>query len=68
VLRDGAAGIFLAASKFPRNRETRAPKIEELLLVKDRLDPMFAYLAKGPVKDPKNRLSVVRYSRKKTSI
>jgi len=67
VLRDGAAGIFLAASKFPRNRETRAPKIAELLLVKDQLDPKFAYLAEGPVQDPKKRPSVVRYSRKTKS-
>ncbi|WP_197473569.1 topoisomerase DNA-binding C4 zinc finger domain-containing protein, partial [Oleiphilus sp. HI0066] len=25
ILRDGAAGLFLAASKFPKNRETRPP-------------------------------------------
>jgi len=67
VLRDGAAGIFLAASKFPRNRETRAPKVEELLLVKDQLDPKYAFLAEGPVKDPKKRPSIVRYSRKTKS-
>ncbi|MCP3673951.1 MAG: type I DNA topoisomerase [Gammaproteobacteria bacterium] len=67
VLRDGAAGIFLAASKFPRNRETRAPKVEELLLVKEQLDPKFAYLTEGPVLDPKKRPSVIRYSRKTKS-
>ncbi len=67
VLRDGAAGIFLAASKFPRNRETRAPKVEELLIVKDQLDPKFAYLTKAPVKDPKKRPAVIRYSRKMKS-
>ena len=31
MLRDGAAGLFLAASLFPRNRETRAPLVMELL-------------------------------------
>ncbi|MGL4446806.1 MAG: type I DNA topoisomerase, partial [Shewanella sp.] len=31
VLRDGAAGIFLAASTFPKSRETRAPLVEELV-------------------------------------
>jgi len=67
VLRDGAAGIFLAASKFPRNRETRAPKVEELLIVKDQLDPKFAYLTEGPVKDPKKRPAIIRYSRKTKS-
>ena len=30
VLRDGAAGLFLAASNFPKSRETRAPLVEEL--------------------------------------
>ena len=30
VLRDGAAGIFLAASQFPKHRETRAPTVAEL--------------------------------------
>jgi DNA topoisomerase-1 len=30
VLRDGAAGLFLAASQFPKNRETRTPSIAEL--------------------------------------
>jgi len=67
VLRDGAAGIFLAASKFPRNRETRAPKVSELLLVKEQLDPKFAYLTEGPIADPKKRPSIVRYSRKTKS-
>ncbi|SUG47576.1 DNA topoisomerase 1 [Salmonella enterica subsp. arizonae] len=33
VLRDGAAGIFLAANTFPKSRETRAPLVEELLPV-----------------------------------
>ncbi len=64
VLRDGAAGIFLAASKFPRNRETRAPKVEELLLVKEQLDPKYVYLTAGPVFDPKKRPAIVRYARK----
>lgn len=30
VLRDGAAGLFMAASSFPKSRETRAPKVSEL--------------------------------------
>ena len=64
ILRDGASGIFLAASQFPKNRETRAPKVSELLLVKDQLDPKFKYLTNAPVKDPKGRDAVIRYSRK----
>jgi DNA topoisomerase-1 len=30
LLRDGAAGIFLAASQFPKHRETRAPLVDEI--------------------------------------
>ncbi len=64
VLRDGASGIFLAASQFPKNRETRPPLVEELLMVKDQLDPKFEYLTKAPVKDKEGNKAVIRYSRK----
>ncbi len=64
ILRDGAAGIFLAASQFPKNRETRAPLVEELLSVKDQLDPKFDYLTKAPVADPDGNKALFRYSRK----
>ncbi len=64
VLRDGAAGIFLAASKFPRNRETRAPEVTELLTVKDKLDPKYKFLAEAPEKDPAGNAVIVKYSRK----
>ena len=29
LLRDSMKGLFLAASKYPKNRETRAPSVEE---------------------------------------
>jgi DNA topoisomerase-1 len=64
VLRDGAAGIFLAANTFPRSRETRAPKIEELQRFRDRISSKFYYLADAPVKDPDGNLAIVRFSRK----
>ena len=64
VLRDGAAGIFLAASQFPKFRETRAPLVEELVFVKDKLDPKYRFLADAPVKDSDGNKAVVRYSRK----
>ncbi|MDP6166095.1 MAG: type I DNA topoisomerase [Gammaproteobacteria bacterium] len=64
ILRDGAAGLFLAASKFPKNRETRAPLIAELLSVKDDLDPKYSFLLSAPVQDPSGNPSIVRYSRK----
>ncbi|MBN4053282.1 type I DNA topoisomerase [Haliea sp. AH-315-K21] len=64
VLRDGAAGIFLAASKFPKNRETRAPLVEELLPFKGQIDPKYDFLLKAPTKDPDGNKAVVRFSRK----
>jgi DNA topoisomerase-1 len=64
LLRDGAAGIFLAASQFPKHRETRAPTVAELVEVKDKLDPKYRYLADAPIKDHEGRPSVVRFARK----
>jgi len=64
VLRDGAAGIFLAAHTFPRSRETRAPKVAELQRFRDRISEKFYYLADAPAEDNEGNLSVVRYSRK----
>ncbi|MHA6964612.1 DNA topoisomerase I [Zobellella denitrificans] len=64
VLRDGAAGLFLAASNFPRSRETRAPLVEELIRFKDRLPPKFLYLTEAPTEDPDGNKAVVRFSRK----
>lgn len=64
VLRDGAAGIFLAASTFPKSRETRAPLVSELKRFRERISPKFYYLADAPEKDPDGNPSIVRYSRK----
>ena len=64
ILRDGASGLFLAASKFPRNRETRAPLVEELLKHKDEIDPKYGFLMEAPVEDSKGIKTVVRFSRK----
>ncbi len=64
VLRDGAAGLFLAASKFPKNRETRAPLLKELVAYRDKLDKKYTYLLSGPLKDPDNNDTIVRFSRK----
>jgi DNA topoisomerase-1 len=64
ILRDGASGLFLAASKFPRNRETRAPLISELIPHKDAIDPKYHYLLSAPKQDPEGRPAVLRFSRK----
>lgn len=64
LLRDGASGLFLAASQFPKNRETRAPLIEEIRTVKDQLDPAYRYIADAPAEDPAGNKAVLKFSRK----
>lgn len=64
ILRDGASGLFLAASKFPRHRETRAPLVAELLPHRAEIDEKYSFLFGAPVKDPDGIPTVVRYSRK----
>jgi DNA topoisomerase I len=64
VLRDGAAGLFLAASQFPKNRETRAPLVEELLPHKKEIDLKYHFLLSAPVKDPDGNKTIIRFSRK----
>lgn len=64
ILRDGASGLFLAASQFPRNRETRAPKIVELLPHQKEIDPKYEFLFSAPKNDNDGNQTVVRYSRK----
>lgn len=64
VLRDGASGMFLAASQFPKNRETRAPLVEELLPHKSEIDPKYKFLFSAPVEDPDGNKAVIRFSRK----
>ncbi|MEY4516146.1 MAG: type topoisomerase [Pseudomonadota bacterium] len=67
VLRDGLAGLFLAASKFPKVRETRAPTIAELRSVKDQLDDKHQYLLQAPDTDPDGNPALVKFSRKAAS-
>ncbi|WP_415905538.1 type I DNA topoisomerase [Neptuniibacter sp. QD48_55] len=64
ILRDGASGLFLAASQFPRNRETRAPKIVEILPHQSEIDSKYEFLFSAPKNDSDGNLSVIRYSRK----
>lgn len=64
LLRDGAAGIFLAASQFPKHRETRAPTVEEIKSVADKLDPKYQFLSSAPSVDHEGRPSMVRFARK----
>ena len=64
ILRDGASGLFLAASQFPKNRETRAPLVSELLPHKSEIDPKYKFLFSAPVADDEGVATVVRFSRK----
>ncbi|MCO1333519.1 type I DNA topoisomerase [Microbulbifer sp. OS29] len=64
ILRDGASGLFLAASQFPKNRETRAPLVKELLPHQSEIDPKYNFLFSAPTQDADGRDTVVRFSRK----
>ena len=65
ILREGAAGMFFAASKFPKVRETRAPKLAELRPIKDKMEDKFQYLFDAPDEDPDGNPTILRWSRKK---
>jgi len=64
ILRDGAAGLFLAASQFPKHRETRAPFVDEVIPHQAELDPKYQFLLDAPVADDAANRSQVRFSRK----
>ncbi|WP_280553831.1 type I DNA topoisomerase [Halomonas sp. 25-S5] len=64
VLRDGASGLFLAASKFPKNRETRPPLVKELKAHAEALPDKYRYLLDAPSEDPDGRPAQIRFSRK----
>lgn len=64
ILRDGAAGMFLASSLFPRSRETKKPKVEDLVRHRDELDEKFLFLADGPQTDPEGNPYLVKFARK----
>ena len=64
ILRDGAAGLFLAASQFPKHRETRAPFVDELIPHQAELDPKYNFILGAPVTDDAANRTQVRFSRK----
>ena len=72
LLRDSMKGLFLAASKYPKNRETRAPKVSEINNLKDEFSyscrflpdkDKHLYLLNAPVKDKDGNPYVIRYNR-----
>jgi len=64
VLRDGATGLFLAASQFPKKRETRAPLVQELVPYQAVLPEKYHFLLDAPRQDNDGNPSIIRYSRK----
>jgi DNA topoisomerase-1 len=64
ILRDGAAGLFLAASQFPKHRETRAPFVDELIPHQAELDPKYHFILDAPMTDDAANRTQVRFSRK----
>ncbi|WP_110664862.1 type I DNA topoisomerase [Salinicola halophilus] len=67
VLRDGASGLFLAASQFPKNRETRPPLVKELKAHSKELPEKYHFLLEAPSEDPDGRPAQIRFSRKTKS-
>jgi DNA topoisomerase-1 len=74
LLRDSMKGLFLAASQYPKNRETRAPSSKEFLdaVSKDALidacqyleDPMkHLHLLDAPKQDSKGHPYIIRYNK-----
>ena len=72
LLRDSMKGLFLAASKFPKNRETRAPKVSEINNLRDQLidackylpsKDKHLYLISAPINDKDGNPYIIRYNK-----
>ncbi len=64
VLREGRAGIFLGASKYPKVRVIRQPRVKELISHANEVDPKFSYLLKAPSEDNQGNDAFIRFARK----
>ena len=72
LLRDSMKGLFLAASKYPKNRETRAPKVSEINNLSNEIleacrfltnTEKHSYLMSAPEKDRDGNPYVIRYNK-----
>ncbi len=72
LLRDSMKGLFLAASQYPKNRETRAPKVHEINKLNLEINEAcrflpnkdkHTYLLSAPEKDIDGNEYVIRYNR-----
>ena len=57
-------GLFLAASQFPKNRETRAPLITEIKNFVDQMPEKYSSFKSAPDTDPEGDSPVIRYNKK----
>ena len=72
LLRDSMKGLFLAASQYPKNRETRAPKVTEINKLNDEIveacrflpdKEKHLYLLSAPEADKDGNPYIIRYNR-----
>ena len=72
LLRDSMKGLFLAASQYPKNRETRAPKVSEIKDLANEIREAcrylpdknkHEYLLTAPEHDSEGNPYVIRYNR-----
>ena len=72
LLRDSMKGLFLAASQYPKNRETRAPKVSEINKLHNKIieacrflpnKEKHMYLLEAPEKDVDGNPYIIRYNR-----
>ena len=72
LLRDSMKGLFLAASQYPKNRETRAPKVSEINSLREEIieacrflpdKEKHLYLLDAPETDKDGNPYVIRYNR-----
>lgn len=64
ILREGASGLFLTASKYPKHREARSPLIKELLPYKQTLEKRLQYLCLAPLVDPDGNDTILSFAKK----
>ena len=64
LLRDGANGLFLAASQFPKYREIRSPYVDEIIPIKDKLIEKYHYVTDAPTQDDKGNRAKLKFSKK----
>ena len=72
LLRDSMKGLFLAASQYPKNKETRAPKVSEINKLHNEIveacrflpnKEKHMYLLEAPENDVDGNPYIIRYNR-----